>query len=206
MKGRPRPAAVDVLPGPSDYQKAKPSLGRDRPAFTILGRCAMILSGPMGSQEGSPAGWKQRGGPHMNRSSKSLQCLGAGTSRSRSRDRRPANTRSPKRGRPARPSRSPAATRSASARSPPDPPTTSRPAPRPPAPRSQSGPRSRSLARRTRPDRASTTEKRPQALRRRSRCARGRRRRCPRRYTCRARGSTTRQRRGLAAPPRPLTP
>lgn len=38
MQGRPRPAPVDVWPGPADYQKLEQA-GKDAPAFTLLGRC-----------------------------------------------------------------------------------------------------------------------------------------------------------------------
>ena len=38
MTGRPRPATLDVLPGPADYQRVEGSLGRDKAGFTIQRR------------------------------------------------------------------------------------------------------------------------------------------------------------------------
>ena len=38
MVSRPKPAPVPSLPGPADYTRLIPPLGKDRPAFTIASR------------------------------------------------------------------------------------------------------------------------------------------------------------------------
>ena len=54
MTGRPRPAAINMLPGPADYQRVEASLGREKAGFTIQRRCAGEVWGggdPLGREK-----------------------------------------------------------------------------------------------------------------------------------------------------------
>ncbi|GAX72683.1 hypothetical protein CEUSTIGMA_g139.t1 [Chlamydomonas eustigma] len=72
MMSRPRPAAVEVLPGPTDYQRSQP-LGKDKPAYTIQGRHeskTRTISGPAPGEYEIPEMWKSGvaftlGGRHL---------------------------------------------------------------------------------------------------------------------------------------------